>query len=271
MRATARTHQGKVRPHNEDCVAVDAWVRWDTMPSAFSFECRLDEPRLSVVADGLGGHAGGEVASRLVARHLAEAASRLKSAEEVEAALNEANKRLFEAMESAPQLRGMGATVVGLLAFGSRAWLFNVGDSRGYVGASSYLRLLSIDDSTSFRATDERTSQRGNSITQSLGGTVSFTEIKPHIVARGLEPGDRYLLCSDGLTDMLDQDAIERCLTPDPWDSVEQLVSAALAAGGEDNISVVILDFPGEAPAPASQSSPSRTPDASSSTWVARR
>jgi serine/threonine protein phosphatase PrpC len=245
MRAATMTHVGKVRPHNEDCVGLAGWLRSEPMTSALSLECRLDEPRLCLVSDGLGGHAGGEIASAMVTLGLAEAAPKLLSGEDVVTALSEVNKVLYDEMDKRPGLWGMGATVVGLLVVGSKAWLFNVGDSRGYLRIGPRLRLLTIDDNTAFGKIDvsERTSHPGASITQSLGGMPEWTPIEPHVVPREIEPGDRYLLCSDGLTDMLDLDGIERRLTDDARVSVEQLVSAALEAGGEDNVSVMILDF----------------------------
>lgn len=245
MRATAMTHRGKVRPHNEDCVALDGWVRSEPMSSALVLECRLDEPRLCLVSDGLGGHAGGEIASTIVARDLAQAAAKLQGAADIVTALNDANTHLYDEMDRSPELLGMGATVVGVLATGTKAWLFNAGDSRGYLRSGTGLALLSVDDNTAFREIDvrERTGQRGCSITQSLGGLPFPIPLEPHVLPRDIGPGDRYLLCSDGLTDMLDLTAIERCLSDEGPASVEQLVEAALAAGGEDNISVVIVDF----------------------------
>jgi serine/threonine protein phosphatase PrpC len=194
----------------------------------------------------------------MVTLGLAEATPKLRSAEDVLTALSEVNKILYDEMEKRPGLWGMGATVVGLLALGSNAWLFNVGDSRGYLRTGPRLRLLTIDDNTAFGKIDvsERTSHPGSSITQSLGGMPEWTPIEPHVVPREIGHGDRYLLCSDGLTDMLDLEGIERRLTEDARVSVEQLVAAALAAGGEDNISVMILDFLSDAPEASSQTIP---------------
>lgn len=252
LRATAMTHQGRVRANNEDHVAIGDWVRGSPMASPLSIECLLDEPRLCVVADGLGGQASGEVASELAVRFLSKSSSRLTSAEELIAVLQEANDVIYRAMEEVPERSTMGATVVGIAASGSNAWLFNLGDSRGYLWDRSQLRLLSTDDNTvaNLQDSSQRTGQFRGSITQALGGAPFRVTIRPHIVAKELEPGDRYLLCSDGLTDMLDRATIESCLGPDPIASVQELVARALSAGGDDNISVMIVDvLEGRSPA----------------------
>ena len=245
MRVAAMTHSGKLRPDNEDCIGIADWLRTSPMSSAIAIECLTDEQRVCVVADGMGGHAGGKIASMMIVRDVLDSAPRVDSDESIVAALAHANQRVFDAMDASPALRGMGATVVGVVARASALQLFNIGDSRGYVRSDNHLRLLTIDDTSAFSSANsrERTGQSGHGITGSIGGVPSFTPISPHLVSRGIAPGDRYVLCSDGLTDMLDQDAIESCLEVDAAASVQRLVSAALSAGGEDNISVMIIDF----------------------------
>jgi serine/threonine protein phosphatase PrpC len=245
LRAAAVTHQGNLRPHNEDCIGVCEWARRIPMISPVSFECAIDEPRLCVVADGLGGHAGGEMASVMGVLHLIQSIRELQSGEAVATAMRQANKAVYETMDTNPELRAMGSTLVGLAACGHSAWLFNVGDSRGYIVPSGGpLRLASTDDTTEFRADwRERTGQRQHTITQCLGGQPFFDDIDPHIVSCELTPGDRILLCSDGLTDMLDQAGIERCLMADGHASVTKLLEAALAEGGLDNISIILVDI----------------------------
>lgn len=245
MRVAAMTHQGKVRANNEDCVAVAEWVRSAPMSSPMVLECALDEPRLALVADGLGGHASGEIASMMVARNLVHASKNFSGQESVSLALEGANKQVFEAMSHSPEFRGMGATVVGVALYNSELCLFNVGDSRGYMRSGDYLRLVSTDDVAGFAAMDTsaRTGQFGHQIQQALGGSSVYLEITPHLFPHTPAAGDRFLLCSDGLTDMLDQDGIESCLEADTGNSVSKLVNAALDAGGRDNISVVLIDI----------------------------
>jgi PPM family protein phosphatase len=245
LRATALTHAGSVRPHNEDCIGINEWIRGEPMASPITIECRIDEPRLCVVADGMGGHAGGEIASQIAVRELAQTARAFGHAADIGEALAQANRRLYEVMASAPQLRGMGATIVGLTAIGTELCLFNLGDSRGYVRSGSYLRLLSIDDTPYFGSEEHggRTGRHGHGITQSLGGLPVFQEVHPHLLPLPIRRGERYLLCSDGLTDMLDQDRIETCLDSDPAVAAQKLLDAALAEGGLDNISLIIIDL----------------------------
>ena len=245
MRIAAMTHPGLIRTHNEDCIGVTDWSRASPMASPVIIECSIDEPRLCVVADGLGGHSAGEVASTLVVRELAAAASEFKGPESVKAALHAINKRLYDIMQASPQLIGMGSTIAGLVTIDLDICLFNVGDSRVYLAVGDYLRLLSKDDSADAKNSDpsQRTGINSHGITQSLGGLSSFSPIDPHLIIRPAKPEDRYLLCSDGLTDMLDLDAIEASLTKDARSSVERLVQEALTAGGVDNISVIIVEI----------------------------
>jgi len=245
MRVGALTHAGRVRDHNEDCMGICEWVRARPMESPVIIDCALDEPRICVIADGVGGHAGGETASSMTVRGLISAVAQMAGDEDVGVAIARVNDRIFQAMKTTPDLVGMGSTVVGVVTFCGELCLFNVGDSRGYLRVGNFLRLLTTDDTSRFSASDvsERTGQQDHSITQALGGRTSFTEIAPHLLHRPIEPGDRYLLCSDGLTDMLDLDAIEACLVDDVEESTTRLVEAALAAGGADNLSVMIIDF----------------------------
>jgi protein phosphatase len=245
MRIAAMTHSGHVRTNNEDCIGITDWIRTAPMMSPIVIECYVDEARLCVIADGLGGHVGGEVASVLTVRELSTAASGFTGPESVMTVLQGVNKRLYDVMEASPQSTGMGATVVGLAVVGSNVCIFNVGDCRAYVSVGGYLRLLSTDDSVGGAMADssDRTGLHTHGILQSIGGLKSFRPVDPHLVNRVAEPGERYLLCSDGLTDMLDLNAIEACLTADPKLSVDRLVQAALEAGGLDNISVIIVDM----------------------------
>jgi serine/threonine protein phosphatase PrpC len=168
----------------------------------------------------------------------------LRAAEAVTDAIKGANRLIYEAMDARPELRDMGSTVVGLIASSTNAWLFNVGDSRGYLSSRAQLRLLSTDDTTDTSSLPtERTGLHQHTLTQCLGGMPFFEDIAPHVMPCTLTPGDRYLLCSDGLTDMLDAAAIERCLTADARTSVEKLLATALAEGGLDNVSIVLADI----------------------------
>lgn len=245
MRAAAITNRGIVAEANEDCIAVAGWIRNTCMVSPIVFECMLDEPRLCLVADGLGGQAGGEVASSVVAQSIGQAAMVCPDEASIAVLLSRVNKQLYEAMSTRPDLCGMGSTIVGFVTVDSNAIVFNCGDSRAYRDAGNYLRLLSVDDTSSCGRLDTaaKTGSHGHAITQCLGGAANFSEVHPHIMTVPLYSGARILLCSDGLTDMLDQDQIERHVSRNAQVSVTKLYEAAIAAGGADNISIIIADF----------------------------
>jgi PPM family protein phosphatase len=251
MRISAITHKGMIKPSNEDTIGVIGWVRNRSMYNPITIICTIDEPRLCLIADGVGGQAGGEVASSIVVEGLNQVSGDFKDENSIDRALSNINKQLYDTMHSIPNLRGMGSTIVGLAALGSRAYIFNCGDSRAYCKSGDFLRLLSIDDTSSFHQSDitAKTGIHSHSITQCLGGMPNFTEINPHIIPFSLHPGDRLLLCSDGLTDMLDQDQIEQLLCIDTASSIQCLFDAAMSGGGGDNISIIIADFELSAPA----------------------
>jgi serine/threonine protein phosphatase PrpC len=127
----------------------------------------------------------------------------------------------------------MGTTVVGLLLSATRAVWFNVGDSRIYRHRGGRLEQLSVDDVPS--------GPRSGLITQTLGGSPGFLPMAPHIGEEDLVLPSRWLLCSDGLTDMLGDAEIERALAASDEDALRALFTAAMQAGGADNISIVLV------------------------------
>jgi serine/threonine protein phosphatase PrpC len=150
------------------------------------------------------------------------------------AALQDINVALYRAMAADRSLLGMGTTVVGV-ALSPRLVRFNVGDSRLYrVGRGGGLTQLSIDDTPP--------GPRDGTITQTLGGLWPPGElIAPHVGDDALAVPARYLLCSDGLTDMLDDADIAPCLALPDADAVMQLFERAMRAGGVDNIAIVLV------------------------------
>lgn len=231
-RITAFTHRGRVRAGNEDTVVVGDWVSEPEMAGPRQFLSALTAPLVCAVADGMGGHNAGEVASREVARHLAGQGGRLTGPEAAAAALHEIDAALYCAMAADARLLGMGTTVVGL-ALAPRLTWFNVGDSRLY-RADGGLAQLSIDDTPP--------GPRSGRITQTLGGWWPRGEpIAPHVGEEALAAPARYILCSDGLTDMLDDPDVAACLKLPDADAVEQLFERAMRAGGTDNISIVLV------------------------------
>jgi serine/threonine protein phosphatase PrpC len=237
-RVTAFTHQGAVRGQNEDTIAVGSWVRNAPMNAPRQTVHELGATLLCLVTDGMGGYAAGEEASRRVAFRLAEAALDVADEAGIAALLRHVNGEIFTSMRENPRWLGMGTTVVGILLRPDGIIWFNLGDSRLYRYRDGFLRQLSLDDVPDPYAEDQ---QRSHRITQALGGASAFIEVTPHTGTEPLVSGWRYLLCSDGLTDMLIVETIETVMGEDDGTTVMTLFERAMAAGGEDNVSIVMV------------------------------
>lgn len=226
------THPGRVRPHNEDAFAVDP------------------ERGLAVLADGMGGHQAGEVASELavgtVVEELATAGDDPPAA--LVEAVMEANRRILATADARPECRGMGATLVALWCRNGRFYATHLGDSRLYRLRGGVLEQLTEDHSLvqemvrSGMLSEEEAmaSFNKNLITQALGIEL---EIRPRVREGALQAGDLFLLCSDGLSDFVGDAQIAQTLTEDADLSAAatRLVDLANDAGGPDNITVVLV------------------------------
>jgi PPM family protein phosphatase len=233
VRSGAATHVGRVRDHNEDSLVADGTV--------------------FAVADGMGGHAAGEVASRIAVEALGELTRHPAAGPaDVTAVLQEANRRILESQATRPEQRGMGTTVAGLTvvqAGGREHWVvFNVGDSRVYRLAESRMSMVTRDhsevrelmDAGVIDAAEAARHPLRNVITRSLGSDpapVVDTWVLPPT------PGERFVVCSDGLSNELDDREIMLVLRTyaDPQEAADELVGAAVRAGGRDNVSVVVV------------------------------
>ena len=230
------THIGLVRPNNEDAFYPEQ-------------DGGAVDRLLAAVADGMGGHTGGEVASRTAAARAAEAEG------PPEARVEAANRAVMAAVLNDPGLAGMGTTLTlaefgpgGLLALG------HVGDSRAYLLRGGRLDQLTTDHNMAQELVDQgeitkeeaRTHPRSSWLTQALG----FEDrLDVEAASIGLEAGDRLLLCSDGLHGELPDGEILRLLGAGaPSDAVWGLIEAANLAGGRDNITVVVVDAVEPAP-----------------------
>ncbi|MEV8324484.1 PP2C family serine/threonine-protein phosphatase [Kitasatospora sp. NPDC056731] len=242
---SALSHEGLVRQHNEDSLTVGPWTLCATVtgnPQTLLFP--LGPPCVVAVADGLGGHPGGEVASALVARRLAADGAGLDSEEAVREELQDCNRAVYAAAAGEPELAAMGTTVAGLVLLPGRAVSFNVGDSRVYQVAPDGLHRVSVDDSPPLPPGRRTTSV----VTQTLGGSLGLTFVEPHVRAAPLAAGDRYLVCSDGLTDPVPEEELAALLAR-PHDGSDradgraafELWKAAIAAGGPDNITLALV------------------------------
>jgi serine/threonine protein phosphatase PrpC len=240
LQATAFTHRGALRPRNEDTIAVGDWMTSESMAEPQSFELAVGVPTLCLVADGMGGHAAGDVASRTVAEYIVQHAGEATVEATIAALLVDANAELFALMDEQPAWRGMGATVAGIAANPAGVIVFNIGDSRVYRIDRGVLTQLSTDDTPGEKLSDGRTAMHTSSvITQALGGH-GGEEMAPHLLNEPLAPEARYLICSDGLTDLLDVPTIAMQLAEDDGDTIEALFDAAMERGGDDNVSIII-------------------------------
>jgi serine/threonine protein phosphatase PrpC len=234
----AVTHRGRVREHNEDAVAVAGFLSTVVEGEPTRFALDTTRPVTCVVADGLGGHAAGERASRLAASVISDAGPTLHDGAAVTAAVLAADAAIRTEAALCPEWTDMGTTVVVLTVHGDRAFCVNVGDSRCYLMRDGVLVQLSTDDSP----LPVEGGYKSGVVTQTLGGNGNGT-VEPHLQRTHLDAGDRFLLCSDGLTDYVSEDRVEERLAdrPDGLAALRDLLRDALDAGGGDNISAILV------------------------------
>jgi PPM family protein phosphatase len=246
-RAAATTDTGRRRRANED---------------AYVFR-----PPLFAVADGMGGARAGEVAAQLAAAALEEASTETKGEDGIVALIEEANRRIWERAVTDPATSGMGTTVTAALVDETtgRVAIGHVGDSRAYLVRGGSLEQLTTDHSLVAELVQsgvltpeeaERHPQR-SAITRALG-TEPSVRVETFTVAA--EVGDLFLLCSDGLSAMLDDDEVAAAIEQaggEPSEAGAALVSAANDHGGEDNITVVLFELVEGEPEPRPEPAPS--------------
>lgn len=228
LAGAATSHVGLVRAHNEDSGFVG--------------------PGLLLVADGVGGHASGEVASAIAARTVARVALEHPLADPV-VTLGEALEscqRLVAAAALEPGRAGMSTTLTAVLGDGERFALLQLGDSRAYVLRDGDLVRLGRDhsvvqelvESGDLSPEDARTHPWRHVVTRVLAGD---PDERGELLVLALRPGDRLLLCSDGLSDLVPETTLEALVRDhDDAGAVDALVAAALAAGGRDNITCLV-------------------------------
>ncbi|HEY1145248.1 MAG TPA: protein phosphatase 2C domain-containing protein, partial [Allosphingosinicella sp.] len=228
-RAWAATDRGHVRVNNEDCCACTGW---SSTAGGETWTGGLPaDGGWALVADGLGGHAAGEVASALAVASLALRMPGIENSADVRAALAQADATIRAHATAHPAMAGMGTTIAGLVLHDGSALVFNLGDSRIYRLSGRALDQLSIDHAVG-----------RHQLTQCLGGLVAPRTLEPCVRAMRMRAGDRFLLCSDGLTDMLPASSIAALLAAS-GDPARALVSAALDAGGVDNATAVVVEM----------------------------
>jgi serine/threonine protein phosphatase PrpC len=237
--AAALTSVGAVRDHNEDCAAVSGHILNESHLSTFTIDL---DGNLLIVADGMGGHAKGEVASTLTIQGLNRLASSMIDVNSCIDAIRKVNRELYDAMSRDEALRGMGTTVAGVVLQQTSVLWFNVGDSRAYL-YRGHLKQLTKDHVP--QGDTAPTSHRSHAITQSLGGHHSLIEVWPAAGQISITRGDKILLCSDGLTDLLSDDEIERHMHEGdaPKQMACNLVNTVLTRGAPDNVTVIVASL----------------------------
>ena len=238
----AVTHQGCVRSRNEDAVTVGGW-RPHLGGSVAQVRLGPGSAQFVAVADGMGGHPAGDEASRLVLDVL-EANGHRTSGQELVQLIEEMNLALHTYAAGHPYAAGAGTTLAGLALHARTAWVFNVGDSPVYRLTESFLGLLSVDDRAP-RMPGQPADSPTRALSQCLGGTSTPARIRPHVHPEPVHPGDRFLVCSDGLTDVLDTARIGQLAAPGGPEAVTGLLEAALAAGAPDNVSIALVEVDG--------------------------
>ncbi|CAL9514599.1 PP2C-family Ser_Thr phosphatase [Streptomyces sp. enrichment culture] len=232
LRFAAGSHKGMIREGNED--------------SGYA------GPRLLAIADGMGGAAAGEVAS-------SEAISTIVALDDdvpgsdlltsLGAAVQRANDQLRMMVEEDPQLEGMGTTLTALLWTGQRLGMVHVGDSRAYLLRDGVLTQITQDHTWVQRLVDEgriteeeaTTHPQRSLLMRALG---SGDHVEPDLSIREVRAGDRYLICSDGLSGVVSHQTLEEALASyqGPQETVQNLIELALRGGGPDNITVIVAD-----------------------------
>ncbi|WP_229075944.1 PP2C family serine/threonine-protein phosphatase [Actinoplanes sp. DH11] len=242
VRVTALTGRGAVRPGNQDAVLAFDWISQATEPRVVQLTAAGPPPLLFAVADGLGGHNAGDLASRLAVADLAARHPGWDTAEAVHAGLVAIGESLHHTAARSPATAGMRTTVAGLLLTTDGVCVFNVGDSRVYRVTDGYLEQLSVDHASG-RST----------VTQALGDPPA-DPLDPFVQQSAPDPaGARYLLCTDGIHGALDDRALRKaCRLTDPADLATTLRDDTFAAGAPDNLSLLVIDIAAATPtAPA--------------------
>lgn len=227
----AVSHRGAVREANEDSLGLAGWAMASGTGTPIRTLLALREPMEFVVADGLGGHQGGAEASRMAVDTF------FSTSGDVSTRVDAASEAIYERGRRDPQFRGMGTTIAGVrIEPSGDAVVFNVGDSRVYRVADGYVGMVSVDDRPAAGSANTE-----GVVTQVLGGS-QRTAVAIHEAQLLLAAGDRLLLCTDGLSDVVDDDHLGDLLVADVALAGRGLLQAALAAGAPDNVTFLILD-----------------------------
>jgi protein phosphatase len=262
------TDTGKVRPTNEDQFLIAELTKamrvWQTSLPEPKLQVSEERAHLFLVADGMGGHRAGERASALAVAAIehftlntfkwflgANSAEAQKVLAQFQSALSQADARIVEESAEHPELSGMGTTVTMAFHLGAQLCVVHVGDSRAYLFRDGELHQLTQDHtliadmlrSGALRPDEVAGHRLRHVITNVVGGQEPGVKVEAH--AFEVQADDRLLLCSDGLTEMVTNEAIAATLNAEPVPEVaaKKLLAQAIDGGGRDNITVVIVRF----------------------------
>ena len=241
LRYAAATDVGLVRKNNED---------------SYYIGCPLGglQENLFIVADGMGGHKGGEYASRFVVQKIPELLKRRTVRGNLPMALQEAvertNKALYQISQDEEALNGMGSTLV-LAYFDKEVWrIINVGDSRAYTYYQDQLEQITVDHSLVEELVRSGRLERSDPLYQAHRNVIMRAMgvdpyVEEDLFSVPVRSGMRLLLCSDGLHGLVDDETIARILgeEPEPEPAVERLMALAKEAGGKDNVTAILIDW----------------------------
>lgn len=235
IRVRAFTDVGLVRKRNEDCVLVGGWLSQAREGTLVTMEFAPKFPFVCAVADGMGGHVGGDLASRVALTVLAERAQQWREEQDVRTTLIETNDQV-RAVGLEADLQGLGTTVAGVCVTADAIVVFNVGDSQVFSITDGELNQISIDDSV-FDARGRPT----NVITQSLG---QAPPVAPHVTVLPLQAGT-YLMCSDGVSGVMTPEELSAAVRqPDLSDWAADVIGTTRENGAHDNFSFIIVEIP---------------------------
>ena len=232
----AFTDTGLRRKRNEDAVLVNGWVSQTHNGVLTEMRMQAGAPFVCAVADGMGGHAGGDVASRTALQMVATMSPGWTGADDISSSLSYVSDWIHD-MSRDSELAGMGCTIAGVCLTADDLLVFNVGDSRVYSFDGDSLDQLSIDDSIFDEA-----GRPTNIITQSLGQT-SEVPLVPHVAPLDVRSGS-FLMCSDGVHGQMEHHDLQAATScNDRSDAAAVVIGTARANGAADNFSFVLLDI----------------------------
>ena len=268
LKAFGITDTGRVRDNNEDQFLIAELTKsmhvWQTSLTEPRLEVGEERAHLMLVADGMGGHRAGERASAIAVMAIeqftlntfrwffdTDSSGAQGVLAQFQAALSQADAKIFEEAAEHPELKGMGTTLTMAFQLGAQLCIVHVGDSRAYLYRAGRLHQLTMDhtliaemvSSGTITEDEAATHHLRHLITNAVGGPNKGVKVEARALV--IQAGDRVLLCSDGLTEMLDSDAIMAVLEaePLPENAARALLTQANDAGGRDNITVLVARF----------------------------